>query len=219
MSLKACLFDMDGVIVDSTRHHFAAWKQLAVELSIPFEEKDNHALKGLSRVDSLEHLLALGNMPLDEKTKLKLMRKKNQLYLELIGNMRAVDVLPGASELIHALNRAGIKIGLGSSSKNAQLLLENLGLSNLFEAVVDGNHISLSKPDPEVFVKGAQALGVLPAECMVFEDAASGVKAAKAGGFFAVGLGDPVELEGADKVLPGLQDVQVATLQGWMEEA
>ena len=156
MSLKACLFDMDGVIVDSTRHHFAAWKQLAVELSIPFEEKDNHALKGLSRVDSLEHLLALGNMPLDEKTKLKLMRKKNQLYLELIGNMRAVDVLPGASELIHALNRAGIKIGLGSSSKNAQLLLENLGLSNLFEAVVDGNHITLSKPDPEVFVKGAQ---------------------------------------------------------------
>jgi beta-phosphoglucomutase len=144
------------------------------------------------------------------------MRKKNQLYLELIDNMRAVDVLPGAAELIRALNGAGIKLGLGSSSKNAQLLLENLGLSDLFQVVVDGNHITLSKPDPEVFLKGAQALGVRPSECMVFEDAASGIRAAKTGGFFAVGLGHPVELEGADKVLPGLHGVQVNTLRGWM---
>ena len=216
LELKGCLFDMDGVIVDSAAHHFVAWKRLADELSIPFTEEDNHALKGLSRVDSLDHILRMGHLLLDEKTKLKLMAQKNAWYLDLIKGMRAKDILPGARELIEELVADGIKVGLGSSSRNAQLILDNVGLTPLFDAVVDGNHITLSKPDPEVFLKGAQGLGVQPAECIVFEDAAAGVAAAKAGGFFAVGLGDPEVLGAADVVKPDLKGVRLHDLTTWM---
>jgi beta-phosphoglucomutase len=153
LELKGCLFDMDGVIVDSAVHHFVAWKRLADELSIPFTEEDNHALKGLSRVDSLEQILRMGHLQLDEKTKLRLMAQKNAWYLDLIKGMRAKDILPGARELIEELVADGIKVGLGSSSRNAQLILDNVGLTPLFDTVVDGNHITLSKPDPEVFLK------------------------------------------------------------------
>ena len=208
MGLKACLFDMDGVV---------AWKRLAEELSIPFTEEDNHALKGLSRVDSLDHILRLGHLRLDEKTKVKLMDQKNAWYLDLIQGVRAEDILPGAKELIESLVAEGIRVGLGSSSRNAQLILDNVGLTPLFDTVVDGNHITLSKPDPEVFLKGATALGVAPADVVVFEDAASGVKAAKTGGFFAVGVGDKDQLSEADVVVDHLQGVTVGQLRTWME--
>ena len=216
MALKGCLFDMDGVLVDSAKHHFVAWKRLADELSIPFTEEDNHALKGLSRVDSLEHILRLGNMELNEATKLKWMNHKNEWYLDLIQGMRKEDILPGAAELIQELCDVGIGVGLGSSSKNAQLILDNVELSRFFKVVVDGNHITLSKPDPEVFLKGSQGLGVQPAECIVFEDAAAGVAAAKAGGFFVVGLGAPEVLGAADVVKPDLKDVRLHDLTTWM---
>lgn len=216
MALKACLFDMDGVIVDSTKHHFVAWKRLAEELSISFTEVDYHALKGLSRVDSLEYILRLGHLELDEKTKVKLMDQKNAWYLDRIEGMRAEDILPGAKALIESLVAEGIRVGLGSSSRNAQLILDNLGLTPLFNAVVDGNHITLSKPDPEVFLKGASALEVHPSEVVVFEDAASGVQAAKAGGFFAVGVGDAKHLSEADVVVGHLEGVTVEQLRAWM---
>ena len=132
-----CLFDMDGVIVDSAAHHFTAWKRLADELSIPFTEEDNHALKGLSRVDSLEHILRLGNLQVDERTKQRLMDQKNAWYLDLIEGMRAQDILPGAKELVEELVEEGIGVGLGSSSRNAQLILDNVGLTPLFDVVVD----------------------------------------------------------------------------------
>ena len=215
--MKACLFDMDGVIVDSAVHHFVAWKRLAEELSIAFTEEDNHALKGLSRVDSLDHILRLGHLRLDEKTKVKLMDQKNAWYLDLIQGVRAGDILPGAKELIESLVAEGIQVGLGSSSRNAQMILDNVGLTPLFDTVVDGNHITLSKPDPEVFLKGAKALGVAPADVVVFEDAASGVKAAKTGGFFAVGVGDKDQLSEADVVVDHLQGVTVGQLRTWME--
>ncbi len=218
MKPRGCLFDMDGVIVDSARHHFTAWKRLADELSIPFTENDNHALKGLSRVDSLEHILALGHLHLDEATKVRLMDQKNAWYLALISGMRAGDILPGAKELILACKAEGIAVALGSSSRNAQLVLDNIGLAQHFDAVVDGNHITLSKPDPEVFLKGAQLLGLDPSECVVFEDAAAGVEAGKAGGFAVVGLGDPSVLGDADLVLPSLADFTLTTLRealGW----
>jgi beta-phosphoglucomutase len=216
MALKGCLFDMDGVIVDSAIHHFVAWKRLADGLSIPFTEEDNHALKGLSRVDSLEHILRLGHLILDETTKLKLMAQKNAWYLELIRGMRAKDILPGARELIEELVAADIRVGLGSSSRNAQLILDNVGLTPLFDAVVDGNHITLSKPDPEVFLKGAQALGLDPADVVVFEDAASGVQAALAGGFFAVGVGSEEQLGAANVVVPSMADVTLQDLKSWV---
>lgn len=219
MPLKGCLFDMDGVIVDSAIHHFVAWKRLADELSIPFTEEDNHALKGLSRVDSLEHILGLGQLQLDEKTKIKLMAAKNALYLELVQGMRANDVLPGARELIEECVEHGVRVGLGSSSRNAQLILENVGLKPLFDTVVDGNHITLSKPDPEVFLKGASALELDPHEIVVFEDAASGIQAAKAGGFFAVGVGSEVQLGAADVVVPSMAGLTVQDLKTWMNPA
>lgn len=216
MELKGCLFDMDGVIVDSAAHHFVAWKRLADELSIPFTEQDNHALKGLSRVDSLEHILRMGHLQLDEKTKLKLMAKKNAWYLDLIKGMRAKDILPGARELIEELVAEGIKVGLGSSSRNAQMILDNVGLTPLFDTVVDGNHITLSKPDPEVFLKGTQALGLDPRQVVVFEDAESGVKAAKTGGFFAVGVGSEEQLGQADVVVSSMKEVTLRDLKSWV---
>ena len=219
MELKGCLFVMDGVIVDSAAHHFVAWKRLAEELSIPFTEEDNHALKGLSRVDSLEHILRLGQLQLDEKTKLKLMAQKNAWYLELIKGMRAKDILSGARELIEELVAEGIKVGLGSSSRNAQLILDNVGLTPLFDTVVDGNHITLSKPDPEVFVKGALALKLKPSEIVVFEDAESGVKAAKTGGFFAIGIGSEEQLGQADVVVPSMKEVTLHELKSWVHPA
>lgn len=215
MGLKACLFDMDGVIVDSAVHHFVAWRKLADELSIPFAEEDNHALKGLSRVDSLDHILRMGHLELDEKTKLKLMDQKNAWYLDLIQGMTAKDILPGAMELIEQLVAGGIRVGLGSSSRNAQLILDNVGLTPLFDAIVDGNHITLSKPDPEVFLKGAAALDVSPTETIVFEDAASGIQAAKAGGFFAVGVGSKSQLSSADVVIPDLSGLTLDQLIDW----
>ena len=215
MGLKACLFDMDGVIVDSAVHHFVAWRKLADELSIPFAEEDNHALKGLSRVDSLDHILRMGHLELDEKTKLKLMDQENAWYLDLIQGMTAKDILPGAKELIEQLVAGGIRVGLGSSSRNAQLILDNVGLTPLFDAIVDGNHITLSKPDPEVFLKGAAALDVSPSETIVFEDAASGIQAAKAGGFFAVGVGSKSQLSSADVVITDLSGLTLDQLIDW----
>lgn len=216
----ACLFDMDGVIVDSAVHHFEAWKRLADALSIPFTEQDNEALKGVSRVDSLEYILRLGHLELDEATKVKLMNQKNAHYLQLIEGMRAKDILPGAREFIVECKEAGVGVVLGSSSRNAQMVLDNVGLAPLFDAVVDGNHITLSKPDPEVFLKGAQALNVVPENCVVFEDAASGVRAGKAGGFSVVGLGDEAVLGGADWVLPTMQGLtleRLCTALGWVD--
>ena len=160
MKISGCLFDMDGVIVDSAKHHFTAWKMLADELSIPFTLDDNKLLKGLSRIDSLEKILSLGSLELNSNTKLLLMEKKNALYLYLVSKMSEYEILPGVKDLILELKREGVKVCLGSSSKNATVILKNVNLFNLFDGIVDGNHITLSKPDPEVFLKGAEILGV-----------------------------------------------------------
>ncbi|MEZ7977875.1 MAG: beta-phosphoglucomutase [Flavobacteriales bacterium] len=204
MKISGCLFDMDGVIVDSAKHHFTAWKMLADELSIPFTLDDNKLLKGLSRIDSLEKILSLGSLELNSNTKLLLMEKKNALYLYLVSKMSEYEILPGVKDLILELKREGVKVCLGSSSKNATVILKNVNLFNLFDGIVDGNHITLSKPDPEVFLKGAEILGISPSECVVFEDAASGIEAALSGGFFALGIGDASELSRADSVVSDL---------------
>ena len=204
MKISGCLFDMDGVIVDSAKHHFTAWKMLADELSIPFTLDDNKLLKGLSRIDSLEKILSLGSLELNSNTKLLLMEKKNALYLYLVSKMSEYEILPGVKDLILELKREGVKVCLGSSSKNATVILKNVNLFNLFDGIVDGNHITLSKPDPEVFLKGAEILGISPSECVVFEDAASGIEAALSGGFFALGIGDASELSRANSVVSDL---------------
>lgn len=201
--IRACIFDLDGVIVDTASHHFVAWQNLAEELGVPFSAEDNEALKGVSRVDSLEYILRKGGLVLDPATKVQLMDRKNAHYLELARKTSPSDALPGVVELIHELRSQGIKVALGSSSKNAEMILTRLALLDAFDTLVDGNHITLSKPDPEVFLMGAKALALAPEECLVFEDAQSGIDAANAGGFPVIGIGNQGSLTGAAAVIAG----------------
>ncbi|MCH1582812.1 MAG: beta-phosphoglucomutase [Flavobacteriales bacterium] len=209
---KACLFDLDGVIVDTAKYHFSGWKRLAEELGVPFTQEDNEQLKGVSRVGSLEYILSKGGLVLDNDTKVRLMERKNDQYLELVSGMTPDELFPGVIPFIDELRSQGIKVGLGSSSRNAPLILERCEIVDRFEAIVDGNSITFSKPDPEVFLKGAQAFGVAPSECVVFEDAVSGVQAAVNGGFRAVGVGDPQTLAAAEFVIAGFEDFNLEVL-------
>ena len=204
--IRACIFDLDGVIVDTASHHFVAWRRLADELGVPFSSEDNEALKGVSRVDSLEYILNKGGLVLDPATKVRLMDRKNAHYLELAGKTSPADALPGVVELIDSLKEQGLKVALGSSSKNAEMILTRLNLIERFDVLVDGNHITLSKPDPEVFISGAKALGIAPEHCLVFEDAQSGIDAAIAGGFPVIGIGSTAALREAAAVIPGFGD-------------
>ena len=204
--IRACIFDLDGVIVDTASHHFVAWRRLADELGVPFSSEDNEALKGVSRVDSLEYILNKGGLVLDSATKVRLMDRKNAHYLELEGKTSPADALPGVVELIDSLKEQGLKVALGSSSKNAEMILTRLNLIDRFDTLVDGNHITLSKPDPEVFISGAKALGIPPEHCLVFEDAQSGIDAANAGGFPVIGIGNTEALTKAVAVIPGFGD-------------
>ena len=211
MKFRACIFDLDGVIVNTAEHHFVAWKQLAEELGVPFSETDNEKLKGVSRVESLEYILRKGGLVLDPATKLQLMDRKNAHYLSLARQTKPSDALPGVLDLLHDLRSAGVGIALGSSSKNAELILDRLDIGSFFDVIVDGNRITLSKPDPEVFLMGAKQLNLDPAHCLVFEDAQSGIDAARAGGFPVIGIGNSDDLEGADLIISGFKGLR------WME--
>ncbi|WP_306644059.1 beta-phosphoglucomutase [Sanyastnella coralliicola] len=214
--IKACIFDMDGVIVDSAKYHFLAWRRLAAELAIDFTEEENEGLKGLSRVDSLEKILLKGELHLDNDTKVALMEKKNSWYLEYIEGMQPEEVLPGVREFLEELKANDIRIALGSSSRNAPRILEAVGLTSFFDSVIDGNKVTYSKPDPEVFLLGAKEVGVKPSEAVVFEDAQAGVAAGKAGGFYVIGLGEADVLDQADTVLPNLENFTLERLQSLM---
>ncbi|GAB3906158.1 beta-phosphoglucomutase [Mucilaginibacter boryungensis] len=210
--IKACIFDLDGVIVDTAVYHYKAWKQLANSLGFDFTEHDNEQLKGVSRTRSLEIILALGGVTKTEAEKEQLAAQKNKWYVEMISHMRPDEILPGAKQFVQACRDAGIKTALGSASKNSMMILDKIGMTSLFDAIVDGNKVSAAKPDPEVFLKGAEELGVQPADCVVFEDAIAGVQAAKAGGMKAVGIGSPDVLKQADMVLSGLSEMNLDLL-------
>ncbi|HEX3776896.1 MAG TPA: beta-phosphoglucomutase [Polyangiaceae bacterium] len=203
-SMQAALFDLDGVIVDTAKFHYLAWRELANGLGFDLSEAENEKLKGVSRMESLDIILKLGGVTLEAEEKLRLATIKNGRYVEMIRTIDASEILRGAREYLLALRARGVKVALGSASKNAEIILQNLGVRDLFDAVIDGNKISKSKPDPEVFLLGAQALGIAPSACVVYEDAAAGVEAAKAGGMYAVGIGQAENLPGADLVVPGL---------------
>lgn len=213
MNVKACLFDLDGVLVDTAVFHFQAWRRLARELGFDFTEHQNEQLKGISRMESLDRILAWGGVTLSDDEKNRRAATKNGWYLELVGQMTPADVLPGARDFLDECRDAGLKTALGSASKNARLILENTDLLRYFDAVVDGTHTSRSKPDPDVFLLGARALGVAPADCVVFEDAVAGVEAAHRGGMKAVGIGSPEVLGAADLVIPGFVGFSVERLQ------
>ena len=209
MMIKGFLFDLDGVIVDTAKYHFLAWKRLADELSIPFTENDNERLKGVSRMRSLDILLEIGGMNLSEKKKEELATKKNAWYVNYITKMTPNEILPGALEFIQQAKEQDIKIALGSASKNAMTILERLKITNYFDAIISGNEVSKAKPDPEVFLKGAEAVGLPPEACLVFEDAEAGVEAAINAHMKCVGIGSQDVLGAADKVVDGLAVLSV----------
>ncbi|MRN53114.1 beta-phosphoglucomutase [Paenibacillus monticola] len=211
--IKACLFDLDGVLVDTAKYHYIAWKELAESLGFPFTERDNERLKGVSRVASLNILLEIGGLTLPEEEKTQLADRKNNRYVEYIAKMDSSEILPGALEFLKECREQGIKVALGSASKNAMTILNNTGLTPYFDAIIDGTHTSAAKPDPEVFLLGAQALEVLPEHCVVFEDAEAGIEAATRAGMFSVGIGSPETLNAANIVVPSLQQLSVSSLR------
>ena len=196
----AFIFDLDGVIVDTAKYHFLAWRNLANSLGFEFTEVHNELLKGVSRVRSLEILLGIGKVTVSEEEKQAFLLKKNEEYLEYVYKMTADEILPGVHDLLDYLDANHIKYALGSASKNAPLILEKVGLINRFSAIVDGNDVSKAKPDPEVFLIGAKKLNTIPQNCIVVEDAIAGVEAAKVANMVCVGIGDSQLLSKADYV-------------------
>jgi beta-phosphoglucomutase len=213
MDIEACIFDLDGVIVDTAKYHFRAWKRLAEQLKIRFTEEDNERLKGVSRMASLEIILELGKMKLDESAKQEYAQLKNKWYVEYISKMTPAEILPGCLPFIKELRNNNIRTAIGSASKNTPMILDNVGIRDLFDAVSDGNIISKAKPDPEVFLKAAEMVGVKPKDCIVFEDAVAGIQAAINAGMMCVGIGSPKILTEADFVVSGLSEMNLEKLR------
>lgn len=207
MEIKACLFDLDGVIVDTAKYHFIAWKRLANHIGIDFSIAENEKLKGISRTDSLKLILDWGGIKITDNEILELATLKNTWYLELIEEMQEDEILPGVVNFLQSLKADHIKIGLGSASKNSETILKKINLLDEFDVIIDGTKVAQSKPNPEVFLKGAEALKVLPENCLVFEDAISGVEAALSGGMRVVGIGESEILDKADFVVEGFENL------------
>ena len=206
-NIKGAIFDLDGVIVDTAKYHYLAWNRLANELGFEFSQNDNEKLKGVSRMKSLELLLKVGNITVSEEEKMRLAQKKNAWYVEYVSNIDEKELLRGAKELILQLKNNGIKIALGSASKNAPLIMHKLGIEPLFDCIIDGNKVSKAKPDPEVFILAAKTMGLENSECVVFEDAKAGVEAAKSAGMKCIGIGSSSILKEADLVVVGLYEL------------
>ena len=197
--MKGAIFDLDGVIVDTASFHYLAWKRLADELGFYFSPADNERLKGVSRMKSLDILLEVGNISATDEEKIKMAEKKNKWYVESLKMLTQNDLLNGAKQYLESLRKKGVKIALGSASKNAPMILEKLHITELFDAVVDGNSVNNAKPDPEVFLKAAELLQLSPEECVVFEDSQAGIDAAKTAGMGTVAIDKSGVLKGADK--------------------
>lgn len=216
MKHTTLIFDLDGVLVDTAKYHYLAWKQLADELDIPFSEKENERFKGVSRARCMEILLELGGRAMSEEEKNSCTDKKNGIYVNYIRNMDEREILPGVRAFLEDARENGYRIALGSASKNTALILERLKLAPYFDAVIDGNQVTLAKPDPQVFLRGAEALKAPPADCIVFEDAAAGIQAAHAGGMTAVGIGSRTALPEADLILDGFTDITIMEVEQWL---
>lgn len=196
--MKAFIFDLDGVIVFTDKFHYQAWKKMADGMGIYFDEEINNRLRGVSRADSLEIILERYDGTLSDEKKAELMEEKNNTYRELLATMTPADVTDAVRDTLKKLREAGFKLAIGSSSKNAKFILEKVELTDAFDAISDGNNITRSKPDPEVFVKAGEFLGEKAEDCVVVEDAYAGIDAAKAAGMAAVGIGDASGYEKSD---------------------
>lgn len=212
MKIKACLFDLDGVLVDTAVYHFKAWKKLANALGFDFTEAQNEQLKGISRMESLNKILDWGNQQKTEEEKMSLATQKNDWYVAMISQMTPAEVLNGTVDFLSEIKEAGYLIGLGSASKNSEMILERTNLTHFFDVIVDGNVVSKSKPDPEVFLKGAELLGVLPEQALVFEDAIAGIEASNRAGMRSVGIGHANILTQATLVVEDLSKLSVSHL-------
>ncbi|MGE0076546.1 MAG: beta-phosphoglucomutase [Bacteroidales bacterium] len=203
--ILACIFDLDGVVVDTAKYHYLAWKRLAKELGFEFTEVHNERLKGVSRMRSLEILLEVGGLSFSMDKMEKMAARKNEWYLEYILKMTPEEILPGAKELLEELRMHNIKLALGSASKNAPVILDRIGITGHFDKILDGNTVTAAKPAPDIFLTAAKALDVDPEFCVVFEDAEAGIDAAVSAGMRCIGIGNPDILSKANIVVPNLK--------------
>jgi beta-phosphoglucomutase len=203
MQDKCAIFDLDGVLVDTAKYHYLAWKNLAEELGFEFTLQQNEALKGVSRMRSLELLLGFGGLSdrFSQEEKEGMAEKKNKLYVEKIMHLEKKELFAGVLDFFEYLKKKDIKIALGSASKNAPLILERLEITGYFDTIVDGTQVSKAKPDPEVFVRAARNLKISCENCIVFEDSEAGLQAAKKAGMKAIGIGNADNLPMADLVI------------------
>ncbi|APW37040.1 beta-phosphoglucomutase [Rhodoferax koreense] len=200
----AFIFDLDGVITDTAALHLAAWHELALALGLPFNNAMGERLKGVSRMESLELILGARAGQYSNEQKMRLADRKNAAYVRLLARITSADLLPGAVEALKAVRASGLGLALASASKNALAVLDRLQITGLFDHVVDANQVRHGKPDPEIFLRAAQALGVAPGRCVGVEDAVAGVQAIRSAGMFAVGVGSRSVLFEADRVIPDL---------------
>lgn len=199
--IEGFIFDLDGVLVDTAKYHYMAWRKLAQSLGFDFTPEDNERLKGVSRMQSLDILLSIGGIQADEQKRLAYAEQKNAWYVEYISRMGRDEILPEADRFVREGRALQLKTAIASASKNTSLLLDRLGIAPLFDAVIDGTHTSRAKPDPEVFLLAAEAIGKEASHCVVFEDAAAGIQAARRAGMYCVGIGSPQQLSQADVVI------------------
>lgn len=206
--IKAIIFDLDGVICHTDHYHFQAWNEIAKELHIPFNEEINHRLRGVSRKESFEIILEKYNGTMSEDEKEKYLTKKNEIYKQLLKNMSEKDVSDEVKETLDYLKKQGILLGIGSSSKNAMFILKQIGLVDMFDAICDGTMIEKSKPDPEVFLKAANMLDVLPEESAIVEDAEAGIIAGKQGGFYCIAISEATKCGLSHKNIQSFEEIK-----------
>ncbi|AEH00522.1 beta-phosphoglucomutase [Lacinutrix sp. 5H-3-7-4] len=213
MNKKGFIFDLDGVIVDTAKYHFLAWKNLAKSIDIDFTHEQNEQLKGVSRVKSLEKILEWGNKTISEELFTSLMGKKNEEYLSFITKMTEEEILPDVPKILDYLIKNQQPISLGSASKNARPILEKVHLLSKFDAIVDGNDVSKAKPNPEVFLIAAQHLNMKPEDCIVFEDSVAGVQAANTANMISIGIGEKDVLHEADYIFSDFTEIENSFIQ------
>lgn len=215
---KGIIFDLDGVIVDTAKFHYLAWRKLANDMGFDISVEQNEQLKGVSRVHSLEHILGWGNKTVNEEEFERLMHSKNEDYLARIEHMDAEDLLPGVKKILDFLTENNIPFALGSASKNARPILKGLNIEEQFKAIVDGNDVTKAKPDPEVFLIAAEKLGIPPEDCVVFEDSLAGIRAANRAGMLSVGIGDKQILKEADYNFADFTEIDIEFIKKILEK-
>lgn len=211
MSLKAVIFDMDGVLADTIEYHYLAWKKVLADYGIPFTRKDNQRLLGLTREKSLEVIFGDRNLP--ESHRQTILERKSLYFSEFLNRMSERDLLPGVRRLLVELKQAGLKVGVASGSRNAQVVLTKLGVLEWIDAIADGNLIQCSKPEPDSYLAAAQAIGVSPQDCLAIEDSPAGICAALSAGMSVIGLGPAELVRDADAVFPDLRTIDVNDLR------